>query len=436
VACRAPDRCQYVDLLPIGSVIPRKTVYPAMSAGQVKMSAFADLLAGGDAVYGEYQNYVDATRAEGELHIVGDDIWATSYPACKLLINSRKTEAAGTFVEYFGGQVGSILELQENWLETSIGPTHSRRRVVANRAFREKAFNLQVRTRTPVLIKEYLERLGGDFSGNLMSAFAQPLSERLTLEWLGIPPQLGGRFMELLNKIALTMWTTANDDSPSIRNANSALDDLVPDLLKSWGSNGFQLGAGAALRTTNNRAESPLSDAEAISCMINFGFNVYLLEAQIGNLISEALTAGRIQSSAILTDAADALVWELFRLASPAPFTLRRATENFVYRDTKIAVGQWIVLHLGAALRDPQYFTAPGAVDLTRGPSLLAFGFGPHTCLGARMAFDMAKNLLRDVWMRFDIALGGEVEWGEGPGRLVRTLPVHMVGRTGTRSGS
>ena len=388
------------------------------------------MLAGGNEVYGNFQKYVETAYCEEGVGRLGADLWAISYPACKFLIKSEKTDAVGTFVEYYGGQVDPLLRIQRNWLETSRRDTHGRRRAISNRAFRSRTFNAHIQESIQRVVGECADQLGKNFSGDLVAAYSQPISDRLTIGWLGIPSSLAHRFMDVMRSIGLTIWVDLNDDSPEIRDVNLALAELLPELADCWRGNKFTSGLGAALHEANDVAADPLSETEAISTLINFGFNISLLQGEISGFVAELLTEARPQAPAILTADADALIWELYRLATPASPLLRQATEDFVYGDTKIAAGQWIALHIAAALRDPRHFSRPGEVDLARKPDMLAFGSGPHTCPGSRPSIDVAKSAIQALWSRFDVVSDGEIDWAEGPCRNVRALPVRMVGRS------
>jgi cytochrome P450 len=55
--------------------------------------------------------------------------------------------------------------------------------------------------------------------------------------------------------------------------------------------------------------------------------------------------------------------------------------------DLDIPAGTRITLCIGAANRDPAQFTDPDRMDITRSPNRhLAFGSGPHQCVGMQVA--------------------------------------------------
>jgi hypothetical protein len=95
-----------------------------------------------------------------------------------------------------------------------------------------------------------------------------------------------------------------------------------------------------------------------------------------------------------------------------------------LFRYTKS--GLRVSLHIGEANRDPEQFTDPDRLDLTRDASgHLALGAGPHSCAGAaliRMAASVATSALIT---RGRIEAAGPVEWRGGYAiRGAAALPV------------
>ncbi|HKT00943.1 MAG TPA: cytochrome P450 [Rugosimonospora sp.] len=89
-------------------------------------------------------------------------------------------------------------------------------------------------------------------------------------------------------------------------------------------------------------------------------------------------------------------VEELLRWVSPIMQFRRTATRDTVLDGQPIAAGDKVVVYYISANRDEAVFPGPDRLDLGRAPNPhLAFGTGPHTCLGARMAHLEFQTLLR-----------------------------------------
>lgn len=82
-----------------------------------------------------------------------------------------------------------------------------------------------------------------------------------------------------------------------------------------------------------------------------------------------------------------AAVEELLRYDSPAQIASRIARTDLELGGVQVRKGQQALAVLGAANRDPAVYPDPNRLDLVRtGPSHLAFGNGPHYCVGAGLA--------------------------------------------------
>ena len=83
-----------------------------------------------------------------------------------------------------------------------------------------------------------------------------------------------------------------------------------------------------------------------------------------------------------------AAVEELLRYESPAPIAAYRTSRiDREIAGAPIRRGDTVMVVLSAANRDPEVFTDPDRLDLTRaGPAHLAFSAGAHACIGAMFA--------------------------------------------------
>jgi cytochrome P450 len=95
------------------------------------------------------------------------------------------------------------------------------------------------------------------------------------------------------------------------------------------------------------------------------------------------------QAAALRNDAelAPTAVEELLRFDSSVQLTARTALAGTEVAGVPISKGDRLVCYTGAANRDPQRFTDPGRLDLSRREGApLSFGGGIRYCLGAPLA--------------------------------------------------
>jgi cytochrome P450 len=121
---------------------------------------------------------------------------------------------------------------------------------------------------------------------------------------------------------------------------------------------------------------------------------------------------------------------ELLRFVSPVIYMRRTARTDVQVGQTPIRKGDKVVMYFGAANRDPEAFEHPDTLDLTRTPNEhVAFGGGPHVCLGQHLARLEIDAILQEVLMRMpDVEISAPPEWLastfiSGP----KTMPVRFT---------
>lgn len=106
---------------------------------------------------------------------------------------------------------------------------------------------------------------------------------------------------------------------------------------------------------------------------------------------------------------------ELLRWVSPVIYMRRTAKRDTELAGQTIREGDKVVMYFGAANRDPAAFDRPDVLDLSRRENPhMAFGNGPHVCLGQHLARVEIDAMLREVLTRMkDFELAAPVHWLE-----------------------
>lgn len=107
------------------------------------------------------------------------------------------------------------------------------------------------------------------------------------------------------------------------------------------------------------------------------------------------------------------MVDEAIRMVSPVIYMRRTALREAEIGGQTIAEGEKVIMFYGAGNRDPSVFPDPDRFDPAR-PNAgdhVAFGVGPHVCLGQRVANLQLEAAYRQILARFpDIRWTGEID--------------------------
>jgi len=122
-------------------------------------------------------------------------------------------------------------------------------------------------------------------------------------------------------------------------------------------------------------------------------------------------------------------VEELLRYAGFPRVLFRRAQVDTTLGNTQISAGDYLVLRIIAANRDPLRFADPNELDVTRRDvTQLMLGAGMHACVGAPLIRLAAVATTLSLVERFEsVELAKTVEWRGGSGFVFPySLRVHL----------
>lgn len=130
-------------------------------------------------------------------------------------------------------------------------------------------------------------------------------------------------------------------------------------------------------------------------------------------------------------------VEEALRWVSPATHFVRQARRDVEMHGVKISEGDAVTAWLPSANRDATEFARPYILDLARSPNRhIAFGSGPHRCVGAPLARLVLTTLFKELFANIEC-----FELADDPEHLVSneiagivSLPLRVKPRPGARS--
>ncbi|MBQ6640104.1 MAG: cytochrome P450 [Saccharopolyspora sp.] len=256
-------------------------------------------------------------------------------------------------------------------------PRHTRLRRITAQAFRVHHLRPQV----AALAEELIDEFAGSGHADLMTAYAGPLPIAVICELLGVPTT---------DRPDFRAWTDEMLAPSSRRSAADALDSLhrfLVDLVaaKRADPGGDLISGLLAQRDQERLTEDELTSTAFLMLFAGYENTVNLLGNGMAALLSHPDQLGTLRADPPLLRSA---VDELLRFDPPPQTAIRR----FPISDVRIGgvtvpAGETVLLSLVSAHHDPEVFTAPDMLDVTRGDNPhLAFGNGPHFCLGAPLA--------------------------------------------------
>lgn len=364
-----------------------------------------------------------AMRRLGPVRLIRDDLAvATGYRAVSSLL--RDPRAGNDLRTERGGLDEGQFDRYDSLLYRD-APDHPRLRRVIQAAVRLCAATENPGRHAHKLLNEVAHARRIDAAADL----ARPIGGLLAADLFGVPAADADRVLAWSRDVTLGLEPAMTPRQ--VRSRVLALDHLAEYLGRSFDEAGGALIRSCAEVSTGRADRDELVAAIMLMLSAVLGSTVDLLTSAVVALSRHPRQYELIRQDHALLDSA---VEECLRYESPFQLTYRRAGTDLDVAGCHLPAGTRIALLLGAANRDPDAFAEPGpdVFDVTRfdvtrsGPQHLAFGFGPHSCLGIALARPWAHAVLAAVVERLPrLVPAGPVE--PRPTRIFRgyaTVPI------------
>ncbi|MGE0227413.1 MAG: cytochrome P450 [Dehalococcoidia bacterium] len=310
----------------------------------------------------------------------------------------------------------------------SDAPVHTRLRGIVSRAFTPRVIE-GMRGRIEEITRDLLDDPPAGEPWDLVSTFAQPLPVVVIAELLGVPTadrELFKRWSTSIADTATSIFSTP-ESVESTKRASRELIDYLSGFIEER-----RRAPREDLITALVQAEdggSRLTREELLA------FTIVLLiaghETTI-NLIGNGMLAllSEPEQARLLRQQPDRIpeaIEEFLRFDSPVQGVVRVATRNVELGGQLVKSGDVLLVMVGAANRDPERFPDADRLDVRRGDTRhLAFGLGPHFCLGAPLARLEAQVAFGELLARFERVepAGAAVRGGTFVLRGLKELPV------------
>jgi pimeloyl-[acyl-carrier protein] synthase len=316
----------------------------------------------------------------------------------------KRFEHAGLHNPYDDDR-GSMLRLDP--------PDHTRQRGLVAKAFTPRAVE-RMRPRIDAILKELLDSRPARGPMELVAELAAPLPVRVIAEMLGIPPEDHERFRDWSNEVVRGLGDGTLEDRRAADRAGEELDRYFEAIItaRRTAPKDDLISALAAAEDAGDR----LKRNELLSIL------TLLLVAgneTTTNLISNATLAllrnpDQLEILRRAPEKVPGAIDELLRYDSPVQMTSRIARSDRELSGHRIRRGEQLILLLASANRDPEAFSDPDRLDVTRTDVRhIAFSHGNHFCLGAQLARLEAGLALEALISRFPkfTLLPQEIPW-------------------------
>jgi cytochrome P450 len=305
------------------------------------------------------------------------------------LISSRRVSSyADSLPQQTQAKMRPLFYQFDKWIGNMDAPDHTRLRRLVNVAFTARVVE-NLRTEIESIVDELLAATETEGSVEFVGDFAYPLTAIVIARMLGVPSGWRKQFMKWSDD--LTAYSGTGRAAPAVAEAASRSAAELTALFKQL----------VEERRANSQEDllSRLVEAEDQGDRLN--------EQELLGMCGFLLVAGHETTMALLSNGLLALlrhpaqlqrlrtdpqqistaVEELLRYDSPIQHQTRCAAEDLEIAGTSVKKDDRVIPLLGSANRDPATFPEPDRLDLGRDPNPhLAFGFGPHFCLGAPLA--------------------------------------------------
>lgn len=264
------------------------------------------------------------------------------------------------------------------------------------------------------------ERIDALSTGDTRVDFANVVSAGLPLRFinatLGIPAE---------DDSLIHNWTTElfgiDDESVARSDRETTLAQVVNEL------GGYFMGLAGRLRDEpDDSLGSVLANAEVAGERLGPDLLVpyFILLSAAGHDTVATVLAGGIEALARHPDQLDRLkqdpqligngVEEMMRWVTPTKHFMRNAVSPTTVGGKQIQAGDWMLLSWASANRDESVFDQSFRFDVTRQDvrEHLAFGIGPHRCIGSTLARLQLNTFFEKFLPRVDLLeLDGDVEY-------------------------
>lgn len=379
--------------------------------------------------------YYDQLRSQDPVHWnESDNYWyITRYEDLTSLIRDERLSSArfravtAGLPEEVRQSLSALIGALSSWMLMSDPPSHTRMRGLINMAFTPRMIEL-MRSKTQTLVDGMLDKVQKDGRMDVIADLAKPLPATVISDMLGVPNQDQSQFKQWSDDIAAGLVGSESVGTQADRYAMAQksfleLSDYFRGIVQELRGHP-QDNLLSALVAAEEAGDKLTEEELFANCVLLMFAGHETTTNLIGNgtlaLLQNPEQMRMLQEDGELIGSA---VEELLRFDSPVQKLGRLATADIEIGGKVIKAGELAMLCFGAANRDPEQFSNPDRLDITRPDNRhVAFAHGIHYCLGASLARQEGQIAINTLLNRMpDIRLETE-DLERNPSTVLRGL--------------
>lgn len=320
--------------------------------------------------------------------------------------SARRT---GAWVGRFGEGMRDFQPLFARALLFLDDPDHARLRPLMQQAFTPSALQglrETIRLQTRSLLSQ--AEAGSNDDVDFIARVARPLPARVMARLLGLPESMDEAFAAWSDDLAAfigqpqprpdqarraqhSLIALARSFEPLIAQRRcSPGDDLIGRLVRAESAGQIhgsaELLAQCAMLLFAGHETTRNLLGNTVWCLLREGAAWQRLAAQVGSAAAPDLAP---------------VVREVLRHECPVQYTGRRVSCDLELHGQRLRRGDAVIVLIGSANRDPDRHPHAERFDPSRQGSSLAFGRGPHVCLGAALSLMEGQVMLGEMLRRW-----------------------------------
>jgi cytochrome P450 len=232
---------------------------------------------------------------------------------------------------------------------------------------------------------------------DLISEFAAPISSAGIAILLGLPVE-DREFFALRTAVRFDRRSSASDTSLAQKDLESYVSLLI-DRRRAFPEQDLMSELVAKYLVSGIISKSDLEVIGATLIQAGYATMANAIPLCILSLLQDPDQKRKFLSKVI---SARPAIDELFRFHTVGDIGLPRvALEDVRIGSVVVRAGEGIIVSLPAANRDPEQFSEPNRLNLSRNEGIhLTFGVGPHHCIGDDLARMQMEIVIRAVFSR------------------------------------